>query len=270
MSDTNEASGIFDAIDIEVTAHDPIEEVNTEPVAEGSEASSSSDEIQEVTKTEEAPAEGEATSVEGQANTDTEKTESQEHLQNEESTEAEVENWEATLPPAPLPYQGPVPEVDPETGQISNMGPEEYAQYTRETLKAELRQEAYQSTYENAALNAAEKILPEIKTNQFVRQMVENARIASVLNGQQISSVEAAKQVREALGIAPEKLTQAKNEGAQNAKVSIEVQKSAALGSSSSQVPSEDPTNDLVKRIQRGDDDAFTSLLSMWEDEGKI
>lgn len=265
MSTTDEVSGVFDAIDQEVTAHDPVEEVSTEAVAEGSESTT---ETEEVTQTEEEAPQSEAAPVEGQANSETEATETTEHSQ-EESTNDDFDNWEETLPAAPQPYQGPEPELD-ENGQITNMTPAEYSNYLVEKAKAGIREEAYAATIENRALDIAEQILPSIKTNPAVRQMVENARVAAILNGKNISTVDAAKQVREALGIAPEQITAAKNEGARNAKVSIETQKNSALETGSSHTQEEDPTSDLVKRVQRGDDNAFADLLGLWEETGKI
>lgn len=269
MSDLDEVSGVFDAIDTEVTAHDPVEEVSTEAVAEGTEGTT---DTVETAQTEEVEAPSETAPVEGQVETEATATETTE-LSQEDSTvasDAEVENWQANLPPAPLPYQGLEPEFDPETGQIVNMDPAQYATYMRETLKAELRQETYAGTVENAALDAAEKILPSLKTNPAIRTMVENARVASIINGQQISTLDAAKQVREALGIAPAQLNAAKSEGAQNAKASITVQKNAALETGSTRVQTDDPANDLIKRINRGDDDAFADLLGQWQEQGKI
>lgn len=267
MSTTDEVSGVFDAIDTEVTAHDPVEEVSTEAVAEGQE--STTEAPQAATTEENVEATSEATPVEGQANNES-TTETQTHSQTEESTEVAVDNWQEKLPPAPQPYQGPHPEYDQETGVITNMGPQEYQAYLRETMKADLRAENYASQVENVALDVAEQILPELKTNPAIRTMVENARVASILNGQQIDTVEAAKQVRDALGIAPEKIESARQQGAQNAKVSIETQSRAALETGSTQVQTVDPSVDLVKRINRGDDEAFSSLLDMWEEQGKI
>jgi len=268
MSTTDEVSGVFDAIESEGTAHDPIEEVSTEAVAEGAESTTETEETTTTETTEEATSE--ATPVEGQANTESTETETQTHSQTEESTIAEVDNWQDKLPPAPLPYSGPVPEFDPETGVITNMDPAQYAQYMREVTKAELRAEDYTARVESTALDVAETILPEMKTNPAIRTMVENTRVASIINGQQMTSVDAAKQVRDALGIAPEKLSAARQEGAQNAKVSITTQQNAALESGSAQVQTVDPTDDLVKRINRGDDEAFAELLDNWTESGKI
>lgn len=275
----DEVAGVFDAIDAESAAHAPVqkEEVSDTAVAEGSEGTteteeSSNEQETKTEKTEDVKSEETGKSDEGQAQNTETKTETDEHSKTETQTQAVDDNWKATLPPPPAPYSGPVPEVDPDTGQITNMTPEEYAHYMRETTKAELRQEAYGSYIENAALDAAERILPDIKTNQAIRTMVENARVASIINGNQIDAYEAAKQVREALGIAPEKLTQAKAEGAQNAKNSITIQKNAALETSASNqnTDGDDQVTQLQKRIKRGDDEAFAELLGIWEEKGTL
>lgn len=279
----DEVAGVFDAIDAEGSSHAPVNqnEVSENAASEGGEAEVSTTEAEnkntessqeQKTKTEEVESTETGTSEEGQAQKTETTTETNEPSKTETQTQAVDDNWKATLPPPPAPYSGPVPEIDPETGQISNMTPVEYATYMRESTKAELRQEAYQNYIENAALNAAETILPEIKTNQAVRTMVENARVASIINGQQIDAFEAAKQVREALGLAPQAIAQAKAEGAQNAKASITIQKNAALETSSSNqnTGEDDQVTQLQKRIKRGDDDAFADLLGLWEKNGSL
>jgi len=273
----DEVAGVFDAIDAESSTHAPVDqkEVSTEAKAEGSESTTETEtqtQKPEKQNTEEVESKETGQSEEGQTQKTETTTETDAHSKTETQTEAVDDNWKASLPPPPAPYQGPVPEVDEATGQIVNMTPQEYAQYMRESTKAELRQEAYAGYIENAALDAAEKILPEIKTNQAVRTMVENARVASIINGQQIDAFEAAKQVREALGIAPQTIAQAKAEGAQNAKASITIQKNAALETSASNTNTtgDDEVSKLQKRIKRGDDEAFAELLGMWEKDGKL
>jgi hypothetical protein len=277
MSKSDDVAGVFDAIDTEAIAHEPVQqEVSENAAPEGGETEESTTAVEETnTQTQtsgEAETQETGTSEEGQAQQEATTTETSEPLKTETQTPAVDDNWKAGLPPPPAPYQGPQPEIDPETGQITNMSPAEYATYMRETTKAELRQEGYLQYVENAALDAAEKILPEIKTNPAVRTMVENARVASIINGQQIDAFEAAKQVREALGIGPQQIAQAKAEATQNAKASITVQKAAALETGSSQKGNAegDKVTDLQKRIRRGDDEAFVELLNIWETDGKI
>lgn len=270
MSDIDEVAGVFDAIDQEVTAHDPVEEVSTEAIAEGTESTTETEEVAKTETTDNVETQEEAAPVEGQADTQAETTETKEPLQTEKPTEAVIDNWKASLPPPPAPYQGIVPQVDQETGQITNMSPVEYATYMRESTKAEIKQEAYTSYVENHALSVAETILPEIKTNPAVRMMVENARVASILTGNHIDTVQAAKQVREALGIAPQQIAQAQAAATKNAKASITIQKNAALETGSTQVQTEDNSKEIMQRIKRGDDDAFAELLGSWEEQGKI
>lgn len=268
----NELEGVFSEIDSENTAHNAVDQTET---AEAEETASTA-ETETNTKTqnqntEEVETQETGTTDEGTTSTDATSTETNEHSQTETQTEAVDQDWKQTLPPAPAPYQGPVPEVD-ENGQITNMSPVEYATYMRESTKAELRAEAYQGFVENRALDAAEKILPEMKSNPTVRMLVQNARVASVINGQQIDAVEAAKQVREALGLAPTAIANAKAEGANNAKASITVQKNAALETGTSNKGSDeaDKITNLQKRIKRGDDEAFAELLGEWEKSGKL
>ncbi len=258
-----ELSGIFETIEIEQDHSTDVgqtneegeepEPVDTEPVAEGADAKGleGTEEKQPETK-------------DSETKTET-KTEPL-------KTETKVEpDWKATLPPPPPEYQGKKPEIDEETGQIKNMTLEEYQAYNRELVKTELRQEAYQDFVEHRSLDAAEQLLPELKSNPSVRAMVENARIASVLMGKPIDSYEAAKQVRDALGIAPAKIAEVKAAAERNAKASITVQKNAALETGSSKAsPDTDKIVDLQKRVQRGDDEAFAELLDLWDDVGAL
>lgn len=212
------------------------------------------------------PADEPEDTVEKPAATEPSKTETETPV-----AESEVEAWKKTLPSPPPAYAGKQPEVD-EQGQITNMTPQEYTQYITEVAKADLRQEMYVSNVENQALDYAEKILPEIKTNPAVRQMVQNARVASIINGQQIDAVTAALQVKEALGITTTKLAEAKAEGAQNAKTSITIQKNAAVETkgASQTKPQANRADKLAKRLKAGDNEAFVELFDGWEKEGKI
>lgn len=272
----NDLEGVFDAIDTEQSAHDPVAEPVSEPQGEGApaptETETSETETNTKTNTTGEVEQGQApTSEQGQPAPETTTTETSEPSKTETETQVDVDNWEESLPPRPQGYDGPAPEVDPETGQITNMTAAEYATYMRESTKAELRSELYDQMIETRSLEVAEKVLPEMKTNPAIASLVRNARMAAALDGNQLTSVEAAKQVRDALGLAPERLAQAKAEGVQSAKTSIEVQKNASLETSSSQTQTDTSKADnLVKRINRGDDEAFLELLNDWTEEGKI
>lgn len=276
MSGTDELAGIIGEIEQEKTAHNPVEqeEVSTEAKAEGSESTTETEETKtQNTNTEDEETQETGTTDEGTTTTDATSTSTDAPSKTETQTEvADDFDFEATLPPPPQGYTGKVPEIDPETGQITNMNPVEYATYMRESTKAEMKLEGYNNFIEHAALDAAEKILPDLKTNPAVRTLVENARVASIYNGQMINTFEAAKLVRSALGLAPAKIAEAKAQGAQNAKVSIEVQKNASLETSSSSKgnPTADKITTLQKRVQRGDDEAFVELLGLWENNGQL
>jgi hypothetical protein len=193
-------------------------------------------------------------------------TESEEPLKTEtETPQAETEvDWKTTLPPAPVPYQGPTPEVD-ENGQLTNMTAQEYAQYIQESTKSEWRQEMYTQHVENRSLDEAEKLLPELKTDPVVRSMVQNIRIASVINGEAVDTYEAAKQVKALL-------SNYKTLGAQNAKTQITIQKNAAVETQGATQKKAAPNraDKLDKRLKSGDDTAFAELFDIMSEEGKI
>lgn len=203
--------------------------------------------------------------------TQTETQTSETNTQTETVTETAPEiDWRSSLPPAPQPYNGPVPEVDAD-GVITNMTPQQYEQYLRQSIAADGDIKSYNAFVQSRALDAAEQILPEMKTNPTIRTLVQNMQVASVINGNQIDAYDAAKQVREALGLAPERLAQARAEGAQSQKVSIEVQKRAAVELGGNQTP--EPVNrmdHLDKRLRMGDENAMAEMLDIWMSEGKI
>lgn len=195
----------------------------------------------------------------------------------ETPTEAETpasDDWKPSLPEAPKFLLEP-PQYN-EDGYITNMSPQQYETYVIEKAKFDFRQEAYVTNIENQALDAAEKLLPQIKTSPAVRTMVENARIASILNGEQINSFEAAKLVKEALGLSTKevdaKVAQAKAQGAQNAKASITIQKNAAVETQGSTKTKADTSKNsqLTKRLKAGDDEAFAELFQQWDSDGKL
>lgn len=275
MSEPNEVADIISHIEAEQSAHAPVADKADEPIAEPKaegadstpepeEKQKDGDESPENKKTEEAEKQETGKPDEGKPSTEATSTETDEPSKTENKTDAVVPDWKATLPPPPPDYQGKEPEIDPETGRITNMSPQEYQQYVEEKTAANLSKKEYARTVETRALELAETILPEIKTNQTIRKMVENTRIASILTGNEIDTVQAAQQVKEALGITTEKIQEAKAEGANNTKASIEVQKNAALETGSSKkAESPDRTKELQKRIARGDDEAFAELLGI-------
>jgi hypothetical protein len=271
MDETNGVADIIGIIESEQSAHDPVkqEEIadakaeggdsTPEPEAEKPKEDGAKEESK--TKTEDDGQQETGKPDEGKPSTEATPTESDAHSK-ENKTDAV--DWKATLPPPPPDYAGKEPEIDPNTGQITNMTPQEYQTYVEEKTGVNMDKRAYNNLVEVRALDAAEQILPDIKTNPNVRLMVQNTRIASILSGNQIDTVQAAKQVAEALGITSEKIQQAKAEGANNTKASIEIQKNAALETGSAKKgESPDKTKELQKRIARGDDLAFAELLDI-------
>lgn len=207
--------------------------------------------------------------TEAPSNTETENT--------EVATTPEGDEVKFDLPPVPQ-FNLQPPQYN-ELGQITNMTPQQYDQYIIEKAKYDIKMEGWVQNSENRALDAAEKILPQIKTSPAIRAMVENARTASILNNQPINSFEAAKLVKEALGLTnvDQKIAQArtegKAEGVKSAKVSIERQKAATVetkGSTTKKAETSPKDRQLTKRLQMGDDSAFAELLDQWDQAGKL
>lgn len=187
----------------------------------------------------------------------------------------EKAEWEKSLPAQPPQFNLEPPKVD-EQGVIVNMNAEQYQTYLIERAKYEWRVENYVNTVENKALDAAEEVLPQIKTSQAVRTLVENARTAGVINGKQIDSYQAALLVKEALGLGDEQLAKATQEAAAkataNVKASIKIQKNAALETQGTTKKKATPSREaqLQKRLRTGDENAMVELLDIWQKDGKV
>lgn len=281
MSETDELAGVFEVIDSNSTAHDPVEEVSTTAQAEGGESEAAAtettaSEAQATGTTDEgATQQTETTETDVPLKTETQASETSQEdktkTETETQTEQDFSEWKNALPPSPGDYQGKAPDFD-ENGRVTNMDAQEYLDYTINVAEHRLDVKNYTNLAEARALDVAEQIIPDIKTNPNVRKLVQNTRLASILNGQPIDTVQAALEVRELLGIAPERIQAAKTEGANSAKASVTIQKAAALETGSTSVPdtNADKEIDLVKRVRRGDSNAFTDLLGEWEQRGLI
>lgn len=257
----NDADGVFDVIATENhEAPAPVvpetkTETEAEPVVEKPADTQETETKTNPVETEEAEEETPTEPV----------TDTTEPSKTETKTEVpEDVDWKKFLPPPPV----LTPVIEPvlnEEGDITNMTPQQYEDYIVSKAENRIAERNYVQQVENAALDAAEKILPEIKTDQNIRNILESMRIASVVNGQQIDVVEAATQVRAMLG-------GAKAEGANNAKTHITVQKNAQVETQGgTQTQSDDGANkDLDKRLRQGDDTAFEQLFSSWAEEGKL
>lgn len=265
-----EISGLIGVIESDQAAHEPVEEpVDTTPKGEGSESTTETETKEEVktdSQESETPTEETGTPAEGQTE-NTEAKVDEEPSKTETTEQEDFSKWKDQLPPAPTDYAGKQPEYDAD-GNITNMGPQEYQEFLIGKAMEGADQRNYQHTVENRALDIAEKILPDIKTNPAVRNLVESLRVASIVRGNEIDTVQAALQARDALGISPEKLQAAKTEGANSAKASVTIQKAAALETGSSEKKTSDKSEKIThlqKRIARGDDEAFAELLGIMD-----
>jgi hypothetical protein len=294
--------GVLDIVDTEVSALHSTEapkkesvkpETKTETKTETAEEPKTETKTETKTKTEAPEAEDADDAVEDiqdfsrtlPSESETEEADEAEDAPSNTETETKTEvattpeGDEVTFSPVQPPqFNSPVPHYNA-NGEIDNMTPQQYERYITERAKHEMRVETWMQDSENKALDAAEKILPEIRTSPAIRQMVENARIAAVLRNESLNSFEAAKLVKEALGLTnvTQKLSLAraegKAEGAKSAKVSIQRQKAATVETKGSATKkSEAPARDrqLSKRLQMGDDSAFAELFDEWDKAGKL
>ena len=259
--DPNELGDLFESMSNETTPVDQRTEPS-EPKTKTEESESTTDVQETNTQTEEVASE-ESTEKSTEETESTESGTLKSSEEQETKTETEAFDWRKDLKAPPTLYELKAPEVD-ENGNIVNMTAEEYENYIIGKAQNNFAQTQYRNYVENAALDAAEQILPEIKTDPVVRQLVENQRIAQVVNGQEGDVVQAAQQIKQLLG-------HAKSAGAQSAKTSITIQKNAAVESGATNRGTEVSDSDkLFKKARTGDEDALVDLLGFWEKEGKL
>lgn len=211
--------------------------------------------------------EEEAESEEAPSKTETETEPVEPVAEPEKETEpaAQEDNnaWVQTLPPAPMEFGLPEPEFD-EEGNVTNMTGQEFLNYTIQKASHQAQVTNWNSTVMNRALDEAEKILPEIKTNPTVRQLVQNQVVANTINGQSYTAVDAARDVKALIG-------EAKSTGAQNQRTSIRIQKNSAVESPTNQKKTAPSKIDkLAKRLKANDPAAFEDVFSLWQEEGKV
>lgn len=263
MSSTDDIAGVFDAIETEQSAHDPVDQVNETAEAEGSESTTEAEnktedvESQATDQSDEGQTQGEATNETDAPSQDSETSEQNTETQTEADTD-----WKAGLPPDPGEFTLEAPQPD-ENGLID---PTAYGDFLRAQIRHEGKVEEYNARVITATFDTVEKILPEIKDNDAYQTAIRNT-FYNTLSGE--DTVKLAKEFRASIDkIAGE----SKAAGAQNAKTSITIQKSAAVETGASQKGDieEDKVTTLQKRIKRGDDEAFAELVGMWEENGSL
>lgn len=203
----------------------------------------------------EIPVQEEDTTAVEEADTDTTPS------QTETKPEVDID-WKAGLPEDPGDFTLEPPKPD-EYGQID---PSEYGEFIKAQFRHEMRMEEYNARVITATFDTVEKILPEIKEDAAIQAAIRNTYYGTLSADE---TVNLAKSLRASL----DKVASTnKAVGAQNAKTSITIQKSASVESrGAAKTPSTTTKSDnLSKRLSKGDDSAFEELMGNWLEEGKI
>jgi len=171
-------------------------------------------------------------------------------------------DWTQFVPSASAEVTPPTPDED------GNVDRQEWSDYliakAKQEAKAEIRSEEAQKTSINRLLDAAEAILPEMKTNPKVAELVRNSAYANLVQGQAPDFEGAAKTIKELMG-------GVRAEATTNATVSFETQQASALENGASTQPSAPNTGQaLADRINNNDQDAFVELIDEWTKQGVI
>lgn len=201
-----------------------------------------------------------------EADTTEAQTPSDENSQTNTETQAEAAeevDWKAGLPPDPGEFTLEAPKPD-ENGLID---PADYGNYIRSQIRFENSVEKYNEAVINATFETVEKILPEIKTSPAYKTAIKNT-FDKTLSGEEV--VKLAREFRASID---EIAGKNKAAGVQNAKTSISIQKNAAVetkGASQKPSKTDAKSDNLSKRLSKGDTSAFEELMGNWLEEGKV
>lgn len=214
------------------------------------------------------------TETESETNTDTE-TETKTNTSEEEATDTQAEtdstedstiDWAKGLPQAPAELDLPKPEFD-EEGSLTNMTGQQFLDYTTAYSAYQNRVDNYNNAVLTKAMETAETILPEIKTDDQINALFQNQVVAITGSGEGSGQaiVEAALALKKLTGNAEQK-------GARNAKTHIEIQKNATVDTPSNKSQNTKPDKEaaIAKRLRTGDKSAQDDLFSLWLEEGKL
>lgn len=243
-------------VDVPTQAAETVTQTETETNTNSAEAKPVEAEVAETeTKTEETKTEP--------SQTDTSVSEDPKTETNTE-TKTEIDDWKKFLPAQPVLHQLVEPEFD-ENGNVTNMDARQYADYITNRAENAVVSKQYEAAVEAAAFNAAEQLLPSLKTDPGLQQLVYSIRAAAAINGQPIDTVQAAQQVKAIVD-------SARQAGANGAKTTITRAKAAAVEAGNPQAAPDKPVNKRMEAALRGghDVDAFADLFDQWDKEGKI
>lgn len=171
-------------------------------------------------------------------------------------------DWKSGLPedPGELKLEAPTPDED---GRID---PIAFAEYLESRADYKSKVNEYNSKLITATFDAVERILPEVKDNKTYQAVIRNAFNAT---NSPDETVNTAKSLRAEIDrIAGEN----KMIGSNNAKTSIEIQANAtveAKGASSTPKP-KPKTDELTKRLAKGETSAAEELMEDWLKQGKV
>jgi hypothetical protein len=183
--------------------------------------------------------------------------------QNETETSVDDEEWRKELPYAPGEFtlEAPVPD------ELGRVDPDEYTNYLEAKIEHKAAIRAYNTAVITKSFEAAEKILPELKTNVVLQNLVKQTFLADLRDGKQDANpVTVARALKDAFDTKSA-------EGASNAKTQVTIQKVAAVETKGAAKPKSATSKkdaDFDRRLARGDTAALEDLMGQWIDEKKV
>lgn len=160
-----------------------------------------------------------------------------------------------------------LPEVEaqplPEVGEDGLIDPTEYAESLKSQIMSEVMDTLKFNQNEAKSWQAAEQVLPEIRTNPELRQLVYNTRVGDIANGGQGDAVAAATAIKNLM-------SSERAAGQAQEQTSVTIQKAAALETGAQVNAAPATNNDYLSRLKAGDQSVTVNLVEQWIEEGLI
>lgn len=191
-----------------------------------------------------------------------ETTDASSDVTSQEETTVDDTEWQKYLPARPADFELKAPEPD----GLGRVDPDEYTNYLEKKVEYNADVKAYNRAVVTQAFEAAEKVLPELKTNVTLQNIVKQTYLADIRDGKtDANPVTVARELKKAFD---GKVA----EGVQNTQTHIEVQKNATVekNGATKRKASTRKGDDFDRRLQRNDTSAFEDLMGQWIDDKKI
>lgn len=182
--------------------------------------------------------------------------------QEDTSTEVDDKAWQKDLPFAPGEFTVQPPQPD----ELGRVDADAYADYVEKRVEHNQQVKAYNKLVINKAFEAAEAVLPELKTNAALQNIIKQTYLSEISAGNlDANPVAVARELR---SFFDSKVA----EGASNTRTQITIEKNASVEKTGAAKPKSTPKKDsnFERRLAKNDTAAFEELIGGWVQDGKI